>query len=183
MVNYRLLASHMFYQLVLLQAYSLPLLTLPQALSLFTLLSSARPAAGEEEINLLIDKLIQNKEVLDAVFSIGVSSDGCLLHIPQVINGITPLPHGLPDLISRVANTTFYDSEVWYHDVAKCLSLFYVCALPTSQETTDDDVDFVSCTVLPAIKAYLQPQKSFTSEKIIVEIASLDQLYKVFERC
>lgn len=184
LMNYRLVISHMFYQVCLRQAGGMPLLALPERQPLKLLIEIARPYAEKEEIDNAVKNLIHNIGILDSLFSIGITIDGYLLHVPHLLNGFTPEPHALPEFLSLIANIGFDDSKLCYHQCATHIALFYTSSLPhIAENTSSAEIDFVNRVMMPAIKCHLQPQRSFVGEKLFVEIASLDQLYKVFERC
>jgi DNA mismatch repair protein MLH1 len=193
-----------------------------------------RELVKDKVADAAVSLLIENSEMLDEYFRIGINSSGLLCSLPDLLPGYTPSVEALPLLLLRLATeTNWEEEEACFRSIAKELSLFY-CKLPneSNENGVDDDEDVVSVdhpsistdrtqtvqsngasqslsksTVsrnrgrqqaecpgpvgsdivmslfLPAMRAHLLHSKKCPDDGIVVEIAALEQLYKVFERC
>lgn len=50
-------------------------------------------------------------------------------------------------------------------------------------QLTKDGIDLLSNILYPAMRIYLTPHKQRNNDQTIIQIAALEQLYKIFERC
>lgn len=165
---------------------------------------------SKEDISDAVATLLLSKgPMLEKYFGIGIqptlpTGGAVLVSVPEVLEGYLPQPEGLPMFLLRLATETDWDVEInCFADVARELALFY-SQLPTSIASTaashsaggDNESNFDTCVgictegrdvlmmqLLPAIQAYLSPCRTFMTDGTVVQVAALEQLYKVFERC
>lgn len=126
--------------------------------------------------------LKEQRELLQEYFGITINVDGELETLPSIIPSYLPLMSHLPLFIVRLA------SEVNYEDEKQCFKLIctelasYFSRL--SLTSADKDFHFLSQTVIyPAIRKSLLPPAKFLNDGTLLKMTSLQELYKVFERC
>lgn len=212
LVNHNQLAEELFYQLGLRQFGAMGRLHLKPPPSLRELLEIAmesEPDAGEsgmssdEIVDLVHETLTQRAEMLDEYFSLRIDADaGTVKSIPMVLPGWTPNLDKLPLFLLRLGVEVDWQSE------KGCFSSFLrEVAFFSSPEAlfdeddqagelgTDDEDDKaeqerkrreqewqLKHVVFPSMR-YLSPPKSLVESNAAVHVASLENLYKVFERC
>lgn len=153
--------------------------------------------------------LLEKSDMLEEYFGIGLDpgpdARGQLRTLPELLNGYEPSPQALPLFLLRLATETDWeDEQTCFQGVAHELGLFYShlpCASQSpslehregsggrkydaafmEQVSPEGRDAFVRC-VLPALRTHLVAPASCTSDGTVVQIAALEQLYKVFERC
>jgi DNA mismatch repair protein Mlh1 C-terminus len=155
--------------------------------------------------------LKQNCDMLDEYFKIGVNEDGYLCTIPDLLPGYLPSPLGLPLFLLRLVTETDWEDEIsCFRSIATELGRFY-SALHTDTDCSgversaesgvvstqadgttasvtsakrNADHDTLPSLLLSAIRVHLiAPKVCAEDSTTIVQIAALEQLYKVFERC
>ena len=157
---------------------------LEEYFSLSISLSSVDAMNEDEEINV--------KKVM-------LTSLPALLH-----DNCTPDPLFLPVLLFELCECA--EEGVWktekdcFVSICECLANYFACSLldgfnsRTSSGSVEDPVTKISFVLLPALRYYFFPCKyprsrvlntcsSQNNQNIVVEVTSLNQLYKVFERC
>ena len=171
--------------------------------------------------------LIDNADMLQEYFRIGINQDGFLCTLPELLPGHTPNPTGLPVfLLSLVMRTNWTEELPCFRGIATELAKYYAALpdeddpspalpnptlpstlpsnLPTTLQSTLPSTSTSTSTttapkrdypgplgthsfqslVLPALKAHLVPPRQCAEDDTtVIQLASLEQLYKVFERC
>ncbi len=95
---------------------------------------------------------------------------------------------GLPLFILRLATEVDWDNErQCFSGIALELARFY-SYLPHTNAGHDSNIgrqaaQIVTNDIMPALRHFLVPQNSFTEDGTVVQVADLESLYKVFERC
>ncbi|XP_047512164.1 DNA mismatch repair protein Mlh1 isoform X2 [Pieris napi] len=100
-------------------------------------------------------------------------------------DGHTPFMGALPIYLVRLVTEVNWDSEKECFDtLSRQTAIFY------SQPNPDDNENVLKTEfwkqehiIFPAIRRYFLPPTSFVDSGAILQIASLSDLYKVFERC
>lgn len=88
----------------------------------------------------------------------------------------------LPLYILRLATEVEWDDEKeFFQTFSRETARFYAEIAKTSPE--NEWMWSVEHVIYPALKNNFMPPKEFESNKSFLEIASLPNLYKVFERC
>jgi len=201
-------SEHLFRQLVLRDFGNLGVMKLNPAPSIkeLALIALDLPETGwkeedggkEELAAYVVSSLVQHRDMLDDYFSLQISSiDGeeRLVGIPLLLDEYCPWLAGLPLYILRLS------TEVNYQDETECFKAFiYETArfykvpnvegsrLDRDQHTTDTQEDeqwkfTIEHVVYPAMRKYLLPPTTALSDRSLLQIANLPDLYKVFERC
>ena len=152
------------------------------------------------------DSGTMKREMLHEYWSIIINDDGCLETLPQVIENYIPDMSRLPIfLYSLVINVDWQNEGECFEGVARRISEFYgpqPPILPPPQHVPDSGSSSTTSgtqsssqdrhqtyewtlqfRILPAVKQLLYPPKSFGQDGTFVQVASLENLYKVFERC
>jgi len=160
-----------------------------------------KPEDGDKEtIVANVVSLLQEKaEMLYEYFSIGISENGLLTHLPDLLPGYKPEPAVLPFFLLRLATeVNWEDEKECFAGVARELGIFFgepphvpgeqesqsESELESDKHTAYDHLsELLSLRLYPAFKAYLRPPNNLTEGNHIIQVAALEELYKVFERC
>ncbi|KAG0261361.1 DNA mismatch repair protein [Mortierella polycephala] len=151
--------------------------------------------------------LVGRREMLREYFSICITDQGQLSAIPMMIRGYIPNLEKLPDFLWRLGSEIDWTTEkTCFQTLSRELAIFYstqpervedpFALEDSSDETMEDegkspqelqDAHFqhmVSTLVFPAFKRYFIPPKSLIEKSgMVVQVAQVKDLYKVFERC
>lgn len=125
--------------------------------------------------------LVEQRELLREYFNITINVDGELETLPKIIPRHMPLIAHLPVFIIRLACDVNYESEKeCFKHICNELASYYA---KLSLRSSDEEFLFLNETVLfPEIRK-LQPPKTFLKDGTLLKLTSLQELYKVFERC
>lgn len=146
----------------------------------------------------------ENGEKVASVFD-SDAQRAMLVHLPALLDGYIPLTTALPMFLLRLATDTQWDSELECFDsVGAAIATFYsalddTTITSTSTSTSASDASgrkyvpglkpapslaaLVERLLFPAVKTLLFSPREMFADDTVVQVASLDQLYKVFERC
>ena len=126
--------------------------------------------------------LMEQREMLRAYFNITINDVGELEKLPSIVPSFMPLMSHLPVFIIRLAcDINYDDEEECFKAICQELASFYS---KLSLTATRDDLNLLAETIIfPAIKQHLLPPKSFLTDGTFMKLTSLQELYKVFERC
>lgn len=133
-----------------------------------------------------------------------------LVSVPVLLEGHVPEPSALPLLLLRLASEVDWDSErACFEGVAIEVANAY-STLPEPDDHPDDDdaddddagtdissskpskdwagvdpraAELIQHVMFPAFRQYLIPPHEMASDASVMQIACLEKLYKVFERC
>ena len=189
-VHHVKLCRDLFYQRILTlfgRFRSIPLTNPPSIVALLK--------GNETQTNLLLEK----SELLYEYFGVDLRG-GNLKAIPRLVNAYSPLPRAIPRFIRRLTTKVVWDDELLcFQSIAKEIAIFYA-ELPEFRPliTTDpsnlnllpfsdrNSLQYILKNVLfPAIKSSLIPSLELfdSSNGYVIQLAKLEQLYRVFERC
>ena len=154
-----------------------------------------------EYTNLLVEK----SEMLREYFSIMIDSQdsgtestagGLLSGIPDIIEGYTPNPIHLPKfLLNLVELTSWTEEKECFQSISRILASFYAdfsthiqptpidSSLCDNNTLSSDTANIIQYLLFPSLRLHLLPPNSCLSDGTITQLASLEQLYKIFERC
>ncbi|KAG0332523.1 DNA mismatch repair protein [Podila horticola] len=155
--------------------------------------------------------LVSRREMLREYFSLCITEDGLLSAIPLMIKGYIPNMEKLPDLLWRLGSEVNWMVEKdCFQTLCRELAIFYSTQPErVEEEDEEQDVDFeeegahhpassksvqsirdarfqhmVSTVIFPALKKHFVPPKTLIERSgIVVQVAQVKDLYKVFERC
>jgi DNA mismatch repair protein MLH1 len=126
--------------------------------------------------------LVENREMLADYFSIGITKDGELTKLPILIKSYQPLMSYLPIFLVTLATEVDYEDEKsCLREISLQIAKFYSqISISSSQE----DLEFLIKTIIaPEIRKNLCPPRKFANDRTFLKLTSLQDLYKVFERC
>lgn len=153
--------------------------------------------------------IMRMREMLNEYFSIDIDDDGSINALPQIVDGFVPDMIYLPLFVYGLATKVEwqYENEC-FETIARQLSEFYVPKPPmasssssrsesqnkegsdsgaqdksTWQKTMQTYEWTIQHMLFPNVKTLLYPPTSYASDGTFVQIAALENLYKVFERC
>ncbi len=161
------------------------------------------PGDGDKDFiaETVSDLLVSKSELLSTYFGIKItdassssassasSSSGTLSAIPEIIEGFRPAPEALPMFLLRLATEVQWDDEkMCFSSIALELARLYsfiphAFAEDGSLTLSKENSAFVLNDLMPALKHFLIPQVIFTDDDTVLQVADLESLYKVFERC
>jgi len=172
-------------------------------------LSGWKEENGEKDTiaKRLTNDMLERSEMLREYFSIDLDEEGNLLSLPQVIDDYIPQLKYLPLFILWICTEVEWEYEVeCFEGIARQIADFY-CVQPETIYTTDpnnkplayqkplstnggDDVDsghscewVIQHIIFPHLRKNFFPPKGFSNDGTIIQIAQLENLYKIFERC
>lgn len=143
--------------------------------------------------------LMEKRKMLDDYLSLEIDENGDLTTIPLLLEGYVPFLGNLPSFLLRLASEVDWkEEEACFHSLAKEIAKFYAISTDETSEynsnqhqeddsigvnstSSDNWMRVIEHTLYPAMKAKLLPIRS--SANSIINVASLPDLYKVFERC
>ncbi|XP_026729771.1 DNA mismatch repair protein Mlh1 [Trichoplusia ni] len=188
-------AEELFYETMLYDFQNLGLIKLSSPLPLEELLVlglSSQDGEWDSELGEMRDMaqqmselLVNKRAMLYEYFSLEISSSGELVALPLLLDGHTPFMGALPTFLVRLVTEVNWDSEKDCFDTfSRQTAIFY------AQPNTDSSPESVKAehwkqehVIFPALRRYFLPPTSFVHNGAILQIASLNDLYKVFERC
>ena len=150
------------------------------------------------------DVLAEKAELLRDYFGVDVdAATGCVAGVPVLLDGHAPDLRGLPEFVLGLANDVEWGEEkACFRSTAEVIAKFYACdgdAWTVSGgggggdggdggggEPAEDDserVRQIKQFVFPAMRRYLRPSRDLAAQRVATQVASLEQLYRVFERC
>lgn len=190
----------MFYQLTIRQFAELACARFSSPLSIRGLILIAlenqcppeQLSSKQKFSDNIVALLMGHREMLSEYFSIEISEDAMLHGLPELIAGYSPQQSLLPNFLLELATKVNWEEELTcFRGIADRLADYYsVLALDgiTNPSSTvrppilsRDSMILLERVLLPALKKYLLPQRG--SEDCIIELESLENMYKIFERC
>jgi len=195
--NVHTLSKQLIYQECLHQFAEFPFIKFSSPASVHTLcmLALDNPNSGwreedgpKEEISQFITQhLMSRRDMLQEYFSMTIDEEGNLLTLPQILPNYKPEIGAMATFVLRLGTEVEWEEEQeCFETLSRELSEFYClqyeddeeeAALSSSRMWTVEHVFF------PALRQRFLPPRSAAEDGTIVRIASLDKLYKVFERC
>lgn len=128
------------------------------------------------------DLLMEKAEILKEYFSIVIDKHGNLKTLPVLLEKYFPSEVELPMFILRLATEIDWSNEQECFDgICREIGKFYSHINPNHKSY--DWRHLTELILYPAIKESLLPPNHFAHDSTILQIASLPNLYKVFERC
>ncbi|XP_013165532.1 PREDICTED: DNA mismatch repair protein Mlh1 [Papilio xuthus] len=189
------LTEELFYETLLYDFQNLGLIKLSNPLPLEELMmlglktqkAEWNSQYGEmcEVAKQMTSLLISKKEMLFEYFSLEMNADGELLALPLLLDGHTPFMGALPTYLVRLVSEVNWDSEKECFDTfCHQTAIFYSQPNPDSTTETHKSEEWKQEHVIfPAIRRNFLPPNRFVTNGVILQIANLSDLYKVFERC
>ncbi|XP_018340393.1 PREDICTED: DNA mismatch repair protein Mlh1 [Trachymyrmex septentrionalis] len=190
--NTRKLTEELFYEIMLYDFANFGIIKFSERISLFDLAMIALDSGEtgwteedgpKEELAARVKELLLEKaDMMNEYFSIVMDKVGNLRSLPILLDKYFPYEAEIPLYIMRLATEVDWRKEqLCFQNICRETAKFYSYISPKHQT---HDWKYVTEHVLyPAIKESLLPPKHFAHDSTILQIASLPNLYKVFERC
>ncbi|XP_011861259.1 PREDICTED: DNA mismatch repair protein Mlh1 [Vollenhovia emeryi] len=190
--NTRKLAEELFYEIMLYDFANFGVIKFSERISLFDLAMIALDSGEtgwsqddgpKEELAARVKELLLEKaDMMNEYFSIVMDKVGNLRSLPVLLDKYYPYEAEIPLYMMRLATEIDWRKEqVCFQNICRETAKFYSYINPKHQAY---DWKYITEHVLyPAIKESLLPPKHFAHDSTILQIASLPDLYKVFERC
>ena len=222
LLDYSTLLFHLFYQLSIRRFAEMSRIILATPLSVrqYVLCALNSPEGGwkqedgeKDKIASCVQKvLIDNSEMLEEYYRIGVNEQGLLCTLPDLLPGYLPDTAGLPMFLLRLVTETNWEEEIpCFRSIATEIGYFYSSIPaddclhlqdekggnengPTGKTDMRNDLKgrrkpsnssgIFATLLMPALRMHLSaPRQCVEDGSTVVQIAALEQLYKIFERC
>lgn len=138
---------------------------------------------SKDELAVQVENILYNQQVLlKEYFQISINSNGELETLPLIVENYSPLTAHLPMFLIRLAtDVNFEDEKECFRSICTELSTFY-----SKWSLSGDNKNYnylIEHVIIPKIQKFLLPPTRFTSDGTFLKLTSLQELYKVFERC
>ncbi|XP_036357554.1 DNA mismatch repair protein Mlh1 isoform X1 [Octopus sinensis] len=208
LINNAKLSQQLFYQFLLTDFGNFGAIRLSEPAPLYDLALLAldleecgwTEADGTKEdlADYIVKFLFSKREMLQDYFSLDIDENNNLCTLPMLLDNYIPPMENLPLFILRIATEVNWDVEKeCFMTFCKEASEFYVLKKSVLVEQEEDETSetmknpssaaewrwTVEHILFPAFRDYLLPPKHFAENASVLEIANLNDLYKVFERC
>jgi DNA mismatch repair protein MLH1 len=132
-----------------------------------------------------VEEMLKDKaEMLKEYFNIRLTANGMLLALPDLLPGYTPDAAVLPIFLLRLATEVDWEDETTcFTGVAHELGILFSEIPGASDDDVAEATPILANQIFPALKAYLAPPRRLGDAGAVVQVAALEELYKVFERC
>ncbi|KAJ0170820.1 hypothetical protein K1T71_013592 [Dendrolimus kikuchii] len=189
------LTEELFYETILYDFQNMGLIKLSNPLpleELFLLGLSSQESEWNSELGdmkemaqQMTEMLASKRSMLQEYFSLEISEQGELVSLPLLLDGHTPFLGALPTYVVRLVTEVNWESEKECFDTfSRQTAIFYSQPNPDpTKEIQMQEYRTQEHVIFPAIRKYFLPPSSFVSNGAILQIANLNDLYKVFERC
>eukprot|EP01083_Nonionella_stella_P084629 234326_1 len=150
----------------------------------------------KNEIADYVSKLLCAKaDMLNEYFAVEISSDGKVCALPALVRGYTPALGYLPTFVLKLAEECDWDEESrCFESVSTHIAKLYAVRPGYYLKGKDGNADDSSSdslkwtiehTLFPHFRQPMEfsPPRHFANDGTVVEIAALENLYKIFERC
>lgn len=190
--NNRNLAKELFYQESLRKFENYDALAFESALKIqeiarigFDLKECAwtEDDGSKDELAVQVEKILTGQqEMLKEYFQISINSNGELETLPIIVENYSPLLAHLPMFFIRLATeVNFEDEKECFRGICQELACLY-----SKWSLASDDKSYnylIEHIVIPKIQKCLIPPTKFANDGTFLKLTSLQELYKVFERC
>ncbi|KAL2746333.1 DNA mismatch repair protein Mlh1 isoform X1 [Vespula maculifrons] len=190
--NTKKLAEELFYEIMLYDFANYGVIKFSDPISLYDLaiLGLETEEAGwteedgpKEELATSVKELLLEKaDMMKEYFSIVIDKKGNLKSLPILLDKYFPFEGGLPIYILRLSTEVDWTTEQpCFQNICRETARYFSEMNPI--HNTHDWKYVTEHILYPAIKESLLPPKHFAHDSTILQITSLPDLYKVFERC
>ncbi|XP_067929049.1 DNA mismatch repair protein Mlh1-like [Watersipora subatra] len=202
LVNNKNLTQELFYQIMLYDFGNFGTLKLSEKTSIkeLALLALQLPECGwtpqdgdkQDIAQYACQFLLAKAAMLSEYFSLEIDKEGNLCTLPLLLDGYIPELERVPLFLVRlVTEVNWEDEKNCFKDICTETSMFYamqkeILPIPKSQRVTGEEQEWKKCVenvLFPAMRRSLLPSEERAKDGSFLEIASLPNLYKVFERC
>ncbi len=204
LVNHHDMMREAFYQLAIRRFSATPQLVLAKPVDVREFVQLALDLPGtawmiedgdkQDLVEEVLALLSEKADLLSEYFNIGLEMQedaGALklTHVPELIENYIPQPEGLPTFLLRLATDCDWAEEQQCFDtVATELGNYYaVLPSPSADETDHSRFEkasrILSDILIPSLRWALLPPIELAMNGTVVQVACLEELYKIFERC
>jgi DNA mismatch repair protein MLH1 len=179
LVDYKEISKQMWYQFLLhgfsnFGVYFFDRISIQEAIK--THLQNSDEIEADEKGKYGQGVLVDNRMMLKEYFSIIIDKDGHLVGIPMMIQEYSPnmikIPTFLYDLSTKVEWLTELEC---FESVSRVIADFY-----SVEEFGDDDI--LGGVIFPLFRKVMA-KDGWVEEGVVKQVANLEDLYKIFERC
>lgn len=136
----------------------------------------------------IVDLLRNKADLLKEYFSVTIDSNSCLTTLPELVDEYPPYPGNVPQLLVELAtNVNWKEEQSCLDGIARVLGKAYT--LHEKQFPQEPGAERPSQSwicehvLLPSMRLRFSPPAVLATNGAVVQITSLEKLYKVFERC
>jgi len=181
-----------FYEQALRLFGNMPRMNLSNGLSVRDLLSLA---ADDDQALAAAQTLKYKAPMLLEYFSISIDSEGFLQGLPELVENYAPPLLMLPTFLLRLAlEVDFTREKECFQGVAEELARFYHVQpgryLTNQTRSVDDDAKvepsltwLTQNKIFPCLRQGFHPTGALNANGGVTQVANLENLYKIFERC
>ncbi|XP_063725936.1 DNA mismatch repair protein Mlh1-like [Symsagittifera roscoffensis] len=198
LLNFQNLSEQLFYQIIIydfgnfgrfsfssetMSIYNLAELALTKSKSRKDKLKNEGKSI-EETVKKIEEKFLSRSAMLLDYFSWNIDKDsGVMSSFPMLLRNYEPSFEMLPELIVEMGLKADWSKEQECFDsIARITAKYYATGSRFWKHRPEKDWKFAHQHVLlPAMKLFLQPNSK--NQQTFSQVASLPQLYKIFERC
>jgi len=163
-------------------------------LALETVEAEWNPEDGDKpSIAKFVEETLMSKAtMLRDYFAVDINEDGELECLPEILAHYTPPLAALPLFLLRLGLDVDWSSEeACFKTIAEEISSFYRIqpGLYLPQQTlTEDEKEpgvqwLIQHVLFPAFRVSFSPPRRFATDGSVTQVANLENLYKIFERC
>lgn len=190
--NTKKLAEELFYEIMLYDFANYGVIKFSNPIPLYDLaiLGLDTEEAGwteedgpKEELATNVKELLLEKaDMMKEYFSIVIDKKGNLKSLPVLLDKYFPFEGGLPLYILRLSTEVDWTTEqLCFQNICRETAKYF--SEINSIHGSHNWKYITEHVLYPAIKESLLPPKHFAHDSTILQIASLPDLYKIFERC
>ncbi|SAM04902.1 hypothetical protein [Absidia glauca] len=206
LVNYAVISEELFYQVILTEFNNFGLIELTTPISIKDCILVALETeeshgtlpsqlqSKDQVAETIVSKLIEFAPMLKDYYSLTVTEDGQMTTLPILLRGYIPTLDKLPMFLLRLGTEVDWEDEQGCLDtLSRELSIFYCAEPPMPLPNNEDEYKKrhdrylwqVQHLLFPGLKNHFVAPKAMVRDgsSVITELASLSELYKIFERC
>jgi DNA mismatch repair protein MLH1 len=149
-----------------------------------------RPEDGhkEEIASFIVNLMVKNREMLQEYYRMTIDNEGNLLTLPQIIPGYMPEVGALATFMLRLSTEVEWDEErACFETLSREFAQFYCLQFdeqePNKESETSGRAWTIEHVLFPALRRRFSPPQSLSEDGSLIRIASVEKLYKVFQRC
>ncbi|XP_053669256.1 DNA mismatch repair protein Mlh1 [Anopheles marshallii] len=186
------LAAELFYQLLLFNFGNFDRLTLSEPLELKRLVHLAladsnsgyteEDGPADELADIIVEKLVMKAPLLREYYNLSIREDGYLESLPKLLDNYIPSVVFLPMYIIRLATEVEWEEEMECFRTFSRETAHFFSRIALTKPTKEYRWE-LEHVIYPAVRNQLIPPKEFSKNGCLLQLASLPELYRVFERC
>ncbi|CAO3612028.1 unnamed protein product [Mucor hiemalis] len=193
-VNYNAASEELFYQVILQEFQNFGELKLAKPILIRECVLVAIEMEKEkgqvpedvQESSVIAESiakaLVDRAEMLEVYFSVKISPEGYLVSLPLILRGYIPCLDKLPLFLLRLGTEVDWTEEQNCFDTfSRELAIFYSLDAPINQSDHDDYIEKVEHIIFPSFKTHFSAPTKL--KPYVTQLANLNDLYKIFERC